>query len=118
MSEPKRPINVHKAYHAHVYFDQASLAFAEDLCEKAGQQFGLTVGRVHQKLVGPHTRWSCQIAFGRKDFENLVPWLDRNRDGLSILVHGLTGDDIKDHTDFAYWLGDEVELDLDGLRRV
>jgi len=56
----RRPVNMHKAYHAHVYFDEATHAFAADLCQRAGQRFGLRVGRVHQELVGPHPRWSCQ----------------------------------------------------------
>ncbi|CAM3472801.1 DOPA 4,5-dioxygenase family protein [Parendozoicomonas haliclonae] len=114
MSKP--PVNIHKVYHAHVYFDQSTLAFATELCEQAGQKFGLKVGRVHQKNVGPHTRWSCQILFTFKDFEPFIPWLDANRDGLSVLVHGVTGDDLKDHTDYAYWLGEAVEVNLEGLK--
>ncbi|WP_232304789.1 DOPA 4,5-dioxygenase family protein [Agarivorans gilvus] len=39
-----RPINRHQAYHAHVYFDQDSLAFASELCHQAGEKFGLKVG--------------------------------------------------------------------------
>ena len=32
--------------------------------------------------------------------------------GLTVLVHGLTGDDLADHTEHAAWLGEPVELDL------
>ncbi|RDL45170.1 4,5-dioxygenase [Marinomonas piezotolerans] len=112
MNEPKRPINVHKAYHAHVYFDASTVEFATQLCNEAGAKFGLRVGRVHQKLVGPHTRWSCQLVFSQQSFDDVVPWLDEHRNGLSILIHGVTGDDYKDHTDHAYWLGDEADLYL------
>ena len=112
----KPPVNIHKVYHAHVYFDQATLAFATELCEQAGMQFGLKVGRVHQQNVGPHTRWSCQILFTSRDFDAFIPWLDANRGDLSVLVHGVTGDDIQDHTDYAYWLGEAVEINLEGLR--
>ncbi|WP_281646898.1 DOPA 4,5-dioxygenase family protein [Parendozoicomonas sp. Alg238-R29] len=112
MNSAKRPVNCHKAYHAHVYFDRQTLEFAEKLCLEAGDLFGLKVGRVHQKLVGPHPRWSCQIIFSHKSFDELVPWLDKNRGNLSILIHALTGDDLKDHTEFAYWLGDCVALDF------
>lgn len=115
MKETKRPANNHKAYHAHVYFDKDTLEFASHLCEQAGERFGLKVGRVHQKPVGPHTKWSCQITFGTKHFETLIPWLDENRKGLSILVHATTGNDMLDHTDYAYWLGDSIEIDLAGL---
>lgn len=112
MKEIKRPVNTHKAYHAHVYYEKEELAFATALCEKAGERFNLEIGRIHQKLVGPHPRWSCQILFDSKDFDALIPWLESNREGLSILVHGQTGDDLLDHTENAYWLGDSIELKL------
>jgi aromatic ring-cleaving dioxygenase len=112
MSEVKRPVNLHKGYHAHVYFDSETIEQASSLCVQAGELFSLKVGRIHQKPVGPHTKWSCQIAFANKHFNLLIPWLEENRHGLSVFVHGLTGDDLRDHTDYAYWLGDSVELDL------
>ncbi len=112
MKEMQRPVNAHKAYHAHLYFEQETLAFATSLSEQVGEMFNLKVGRIHQKLVGPHPKWSCQITFGAKDFERLVPWLELNREGLSILIHALTGNDYEDHTKYSYWLGDSLELDL------
>ncbi len=112
MTEIKRPINIHNDYHAHVYFDNKTLEFARDLCDRIGTLFGLKVGRIHQKPVGPHPKWSCQIIFTDQDFDELIPWIDENRNGLTILVHGLTDEHLKDHTDHAYWLGDSAELDL------
>ena len=112
MSEIQRPINIHKAYHAHVYFDAETLSFATSFCLQAGELFGVKIGRIHEKLVGPHSKWSCQILFGKKEFEKLIPWLDENRQGLSILVHAQTGHDLQDHTDHAYWLGDALDLNL------
>lgn len=53
MENPKRPINAHANYHAHVYFDADSLDFATKLCHQAGDKFDLQVGRVHQRNVGP-----------------------------------------------------------------
>ena len=79
----------------------------------AGEKFGLKVGHFHEKLVGPHPCWSCQITFGIRDFESFIPWLEEQRQNLTILVHGLTGNDLQDHTEFAYWLGEPVELNLD-----
>ena len=112
MAEIKRPVNIHKGYHAHVYFDSDTLEMASGLCEQARKRFDLKVGRVHQKLVGPHPKWSCQIIFASKHFDKFIPWINENRNGLTIFVHALSGDHLKDHTDFAYWLGDSVELDL------
>ena len=108
----KRPQNAFAEYHAHVYFDAASDARAQALCEGAAARFGAAMGRMHRKLVGPHPRWSCQLAFDAKQFDALIPWLEQGRDGLTILVHGLTGDDLADHTTHAAWLGEAVALDL------
>ena len=113
----RRPVNIHRAYHAHVYFDADTVDQARALCEEAGRNFQVAVGRVHEKLVGPHPRWSCQLAFSAAEFDRLVPWLDEHRNGLDVFVHGLTGDDLKDHTDYAYWLGKEWPLDLSLFRR-
>lgn len=109
---PRRPRNIHRAWHAHVYFGPDTVQQARQLCEQAGQLFKVQVGRVHEKLVGPHPHWSCQIAFGSDVFDDLIPWLDAHRDGLDILVHGLTGNDLQDHTAHAYWLGNEAPLNL------
>ena len=110
------PRNIYPAYHAHVYFDAQSLDQARKLCEDARIRFGVAMGRVHQKLVGPHPRWSCQLAFDSKQFDGLIPWLDGNRDGLTVFVHGLTGDDLEDHTTHASWLGKPLKLDLGVFR--
>jgi aromatic ring-cleaving dioxygenase len=112
----KPPVNIHDYYHAHVYFDQDTIEFAGDLCKKAGNLFTLKVGKVHQKPVGPHPMWSCQITFSSDDFTQFIAWLEEHRQGLSILVHALTGDNLQDHTEYAYWLGTEVELSLDLFR--
>ncbi|MCL6416564.1 DOPA 4,5-dioxygenase family protein [Aestuariirhabdus sp. Z084] len=111
-----RPVKRHKAYHAHVYFDENSKKVARTLCDTVATEFVVSVGRFHERCVGPHTRWSCQIAFSDKVFDELIPWLDAERNGLSVLVHGMTGDNLKDHTEYAYWLGTPVELKLDGFR--
>jgi len=112
MNKLKPPVNIHEHYHAHVYFEQATVELAKALCEQAADLFNLKLGRLHQKPIGPHLMWSCQLTFSSNHFEKLIPWLDDNREGLTILVHGLTADNLKDHTDYAYWLGDEVELNL------
>lgn len=107
-----RPRNLHARYHAHVYFGPGTVEQARALCHEAGERFGAVVGRVHERLVGPHPHWSCQLAFDSAQFDALVPWLDSHRDGLDVLVHGLTGDNLADHTQNASWLGRPAVLDL------
>jgi DOPA 4,5-dioxygenase len=108
----RRPSNLHARYHAHVYFGADEAAQAAALCGAAGARFGLAVGRVQVEPVGPHPVGSCQISFGQVDFEALIPWLEAHRGGLTVLVHGLTGQDLADHTDHAAWLGEPAPLNL------
>ncbi len=101
-----------KGYHAHVYFDASTIDQARELCEQAAQRFGLQMGRVHERLVGPHPDWSCQLAFKPELFGEVVPWLALNRQGLVVFLHPDTGDDLLDHTDHAIWMGALRPLDL------
>ncbi|SDG44910.1 DOPA 4,5-dioxygenase family protein [Phytopseudomonas seleniipraecipitans] len=101
-----------RGYHAHVYFDAASLAQARALCEGAAARFAVTMGRLHQQPVGPHPDWSCQLAFAAELFAEVVPWLMLNRGQLVVFVHPLTGNDLVDHRDLALWMGAVRPLDL------
>lgn len=119
MSAPQitpRPHNSFARYHAHVYFDEKTAEQARSVCQSAAKLFGVAMGRVHQKPVGPHPRWSCQLSFDSAQFDKLIPWLDENRGGLTVLVHGVTGNDLEDHTMHASWLGKPVELRLEVFR--
>lgn len=116
-ASPARPRNVHERYHAHVYFDAATIEQARALCRAAAERFGAVMGRVHERRVGPHPYWSCQLAFDSRQFDTLIPWLDAHRDGLTVFVHGVTGDDLADHTAHASWLGAPAALDLSVFRR-
>ena len=112
MDTTKRPINSHKAYHAHIYFSGKTKVIARRLYDLIAEKFNLQIGSFIEKAVGPHPCWSYQVIFGQKDFDSFISWLDENREELTVLVHALTGNNMKDHTDYAYWLGQEVELNL------
>ena len=102
-------------FHCHVYFspDQADqVDRADALLTKIEANFGLVRGRFHTKPVGPHVGGSCMVHFDLEMFGTLVPWLMENREGLTCFIHGDTGDDMVDHTDYVLWLGKEWELDL------
>ena len=104
-------------YHAHVYFDASSREQALRICEAAGRAFGVTVGRMHDRPVGPHPRGSCQLAFGPDLFASVVPWLIANRNGLTVFAHAETGDALEDHTEHVLWLGVSEPLNLAALSR-
>ena len=112
-----RPRNEFANYHAHVYFDESTTEQARALCQEAATRFGAEMGRVHQKLVGPHPHWSCQLAFDSSQFDALIPWLDAHRGGLDILVHGRTGNSLEDHTTHATWLGNPSPLNLSAFAK-
>jgi len=114
---PQRPQNIHGAYHAHIYFGPETVVQATALRDEAGRLFNVQLGRVHEKLVGPHPQWSCQLAFDAAEFDKIIPWLDEHRGALDIFVHGVSGDDLADHTKYAYWLGNEWPLNLEMFRR-
>ncbi|PIE25122.1 MAG: 4,5-dioxygenase [Neptuniibacter caesariensis] len=100
------------AYHAHVYFNADSYAAAEALCTAASDQFAIPMGRLHRKPVGPHPAWSCQLSFPAQLFAEIIPWLNFHRNGLDILIHPVTDNALKDHSEYTMWLGHSYELDL------
>ncbi|MHA6560231.1 DOPA 4,5-dioxygenase family protein [Pseudomonas alliivorans] len=101
-----------QGYHAHVYFDANTLEQARALCEAAADRFAVKMGRVHQKRVGPHPDWSCQLAFGHAQLADLMLWLALNRNGLVVFTHPLTSNERLDHTEHAIWMGAVRPLDL------
>ena len=100
-------------FHAHVYFDEGTTEQARALCEEAARRFGVTMGRMHERPVGPHPRWSCQLAFPPALFGEVVPWLALARNGLTVFIHPETGDDLGDHRDRAIWMGEMLPLKLE-----
>jgi len=101
-----------KSYHAHVYFDAETIAKARQLCEACRDRFGVEMGRVHEKPVGPHPDWSCQLAFEPDKAGDIIGWLATHRDGLVVLVHPETGQPLEDHRDHGIWMGAVRPLDL------
>jgi aromatic ring-cleaving dioxygenase len=106
-----------EGYHAHVYFDAETIEQARALCESAAAKFGIRMGRVHERPVGPHPDWSCQLAFSHEQFADVMLYLAMNRDGLVIFTHPDTGDDLADHTKHAIWMGGMRELKVEMFRR-
>ncbi|TXL74076.1 4,5-dioxygenase [Vineibacter terrae] len=110
--------SVIESWHAHVYFDAASRDAAWSLREAIMQRFdgAMEMGRFHERPVGPHPRWSYQVAFKPDRFSEIVAWLALNRGELVVFTHPNTGDALVDHRDRAIWMGAWLELNLDALR--
>lgn len=121
--QPAKPCNVTQkveimntpeitGFHAHVYFDETSIDEAETLCREAVDLFGVVMGRVHPKPIGPHPAPSCQLGCSTEQFGKLLPWLITNRGDLTVLCHAMSGDHLIDHTQNAFWLGNQTDLNL------
>jgi aromatic ring-cleaving dioxygenase len=104
-------------YHAHVYYDPPTTRDrAAALRDRVAVQFPTArLGRWHDELVGPHPQSMYQIAFPSRLLAAFLPWLMLNRDGLTILLHPETGNDLRDHTAHAAWLGALLPLRLDAF---
>ena len=102
------------SWHAHVYFDAESRDAAKEFREAVSARFGsgIELGRFHERPVGPHPRWSYQIAFGPSAFPDVAAWLALNHGALDVFLHPNTGDQLRDHRDSAIWFGRSHVLDL------
>src|SRR5271165_7113294 len=93
-----------KGYHAHVYYDTETKPVAQRLAAAIDDKFRVKFGGFSDGPVGPHPVANLQIIFTADEFQNLVPWLMLNREGLDILIHPLSDDSVDDHSINAMWL--------------
>ena len=106
-----------KGYHAHVYYDPATRPAAERLRDTIISKFTVEPGAFSDEPRGPHPISQFNVIFRTEVFQNIVPWLMLNREGLDVLVHPLTESNYDDHSKLALWLGTPVPLRLDRLSR-
>ncbi|QPQ89097.1 DOPA 4,5-dioxygenase family protein (plasmid) [Burkholderia gladioli] len=105
-----------QSYHAHIYFDgteehQAALLLRSEIADR----FYVTLGRVHERAIGPHARPMYQVSFAPDQFNRFVPWLMMNRKGLAVLIHPNTGRPKRDHLSDAMWMGEILPINSDPL---
>jgi aromatic ring-cleaving dioxygenase len=105
-----------KGYHAHVYYDQTTRPVAERLRDQLLDRFAVRPGAFSDEPIGPHPISQFNVIFETQEFQNVVPWLMLNREGLDVLVHPLTESSYDDHSKNALWLGTPVPMKLDILR--
>ena len=105
-----------RGFHAHVYYDGNTKPKAAQLREKLLAKFKTEPGAFSDEPIGPHPISQFNVIFETPEFQNIVPWLMLNRDGLDILVHPLTESSYDDHSKNALWLGTPVPMKLDILR--
>jgi len=105
-----------RGYHAHIYYNSETKPVAERLRDTIAAQFAVEVGRLSDEPRGPHPTSQFAAIMHASEFQNIVPWLMLNREGLDVLVHPLTESSYDDHSKNALWLGTPVPMRLDILR--
>jgi DOPA 4,5-dioxygenase len=105
-----------RGYHAHIYYDPNTKPKAAQLREVLLGKFKVEPGGFSDEPRGPHPISQFNVIFETSEFQDIVPWLMLNRDGLDVLVHPLTESSYDDHSKNAMWLGTPVSLKLDILR--
>ena len=71
-----------KGYHAHVYYDPTTRPVAERLRDTIIGQFAVKPGAFSDEPIGPHPISQFSVIFETQEFQNVVPWLMLNREGL------------------------------------
>jgi aromatic ring-cleaving dioxygenase len=104
-------------YHAHVYYDTRTRPRAARLRDEIAATLGVEVRELSDEPRGPHPVPQFRFTFTAAQFENVVPWLMLNREGLDVLVHPLTDNSYDDHSRYAVWLGTPVPLKLNPTSR-
>jgi DOPA 4,5-dioxygenase len=104
-----------KGYHAHIYYAPGTKPVAQRLRETIKGKFKVEPGSLSDKPRGPHPIPQFVVIFEAPEFQDIVPWLMLNREGLDVLVHPLTESSYDDHSKNALWLGTPVPMRLDIL---
>ena len=103
-------------YHFHIYFNQDQVGQVQDINKLLSQFPELKIGRIREEPVGPHPTGSCQITVPHSHFDTMIHWFFQHRADLDIFVHAVSGDDLKDHTEYVLWIGRSYDLNLDFFR--
>ena len=99
----------------HIYYDMQTRPTALAVHDQAIKDFSgrdVFISRMVDQKVGPHPQPMFEIVFAKEDLSEMIFWLIKNRQGLNVLLHQVTGDDPKDHSAGAMWFGQSLELDF------
>jgi aromatic ring-cleaving dioxygenase len=111
-----QPIKI-DGYHAHIYYDTQTRLRAAQPRETIATTSGVKVRELSDEPRGPRPVPQFRFTFTAAQFENVVPWLMLNPEGLDVLVHPLTDNSYDDHSRYAVWLGAPVALKFNTMRR-
>ncbi|XLZ72861.1 DOPA 4,5-dioxygenase family protein [Massilia sp. SR12] len=93
-----------ESYHAHIYFDEDSHQKAALIRQWVAERFKVELGDWNLEPRGPHVTPSFYFGFTNDLLHIIVPWLQLNSLGLTILIHPNTEDPRADHLYYALWV--------------
>lgn len=65
-------------------------------------------------VIGPHSTQFWEVDVARPEvFLQVLGWFQLNHGRLSVLIHPQTGEDAKDHSERALWLGQQLKVHLE-----
>lgn len=99
-----RPYTDIKSYHAHFYFDEDTYEKAALVRKWSAERFPVELGNWNLQPRGPHVTPSFYFGFTNDLLPIIVPWLQLNSLGLTILLHPNTDDPRADHLYYTLWV--------------
>ncbi|CBY02177.1 hypothetical protein IAQ61_006766 [Plenodomus lingam] len=114
--------SIRGGFDIHIYFiqeDKEQAKFANELWERIRREFPeLRIYKIWDHAQGPHPLPMFEVnLFTPEQFGAFIPWLVINRGPLSALIHPNTGDDERDHTQRATWMGNPLPLNLKRFKK-
>lgn len=106
-----------KSYHAHIYFDEDSYEKAVLIRKWSAERFTIELGNWNIEPRGPHVTPSFYFGFDTDLQPIILPWLQLNSLGLTILVHPNTDDPRADHLHYALWVNRSQPVNAYGMKK-
>lgn len=106
-----------KSYHAHIYFDEDSWEKAALIRRWTTERFHVELGNWNLEPRGPHVTPSFYFGFGPDLQPVILPWLQLNSLGLTILIHPNTDDPRADHLHYALWVNRAQPVNAYGMKK-
>ena len=112
-----RPYTDIKSYHAHFYFDEDNYEKAALVRRWSLERFPVELGNWNLEPRGPHVTPSFYFGFTNDLLPIIVPWLQLNSLGLTILLHPNTDDPRADHLYYTLWVNRSQPVNAYNMRK-
>jgi aromatic ring-cleaving dioxygenase len=113
-----RPYTDIKSYHAHFYFDEDTYEKAALVRKWSAERFPVELGNWNLEPRGPHVTPSFYFGFTNDLLPIIVPWLQLNSLGLTILLHPNTDDPRADHLYYTLWVNRSQPVNAYSMRKL